>query len=827
MTIRSRRTAQRIAAAIAAVGIAATSLAITSPVQATQNVASSRVGGLDRYATAALVAQATFTAPNPNIILASGLNFPDGLAAAGLAGAANAPVLLTDPNSLPGATQNAMGALFGASATKTVHIVGGEAAVSAAVVTQVEALGYTVNRVAGANRYETAAAIATFQATLAPVGITTVAGVPLRTAIVATGENFPDALSGGAPAFRGKHPILLTRTASLPTETSGALTSLSVQRVILLGGEAAVSADVATAIGALGSGIRVDRVAGANRGETAQQLANILVSSLANGGFNFYGAASSAACLGTGVTGPNMALIVNGSTFADALAAGPHAGSCGAPILIAGNAASSTFLTANTANVGLIRAIGGTAAVPDADLTAAVTAASSATPTTVLTIHEANAVIKAEFSETISVTGDVKVNNGADLCGATATVLPAAGGSLAGGTCYLITADGMTTLWVVNGANLVEGDSVVVSGFQTPVAAGSRTAASATAVVPATPATLTGTISGANVSAGTATVTFNRPVVLTGAATDATITRASGGGAVNIGPLTFAAGGRAAQIATTATITVPAPVLAAGDIVKVLTTGATGAATGTNLQADISVVVPPAGAAPILSSAVGVLTATGGVLNTTGAIDTNIVVQAKSALPAGAVAVVLDGSNAGTNSVATTAAAVLDNTTGITTVTVKLGTDGAGALNATSSIAAAAINAGAGAVVTATASNPTSVVILGALASQNLGAGTRTLAVTATSSKPLNAVTVGSIGYDGNADGFDDAGVGAPTLSGFTGPAPADSTFVLTFELGVGTLPTNTGAAFTAGTSQLRLASGALTDSTSVNNLAQIIAITG
>ena len=277
MTTRSPRASKRILAAIAAVGIAASAFAIASPAQATQTVVESRVGGLDRYATAAQVAQATFAPGTANIILASGQNFPDGLAAAGLAGAANAPVLLTDPNTLPGVTQNALAAVFGSSTTKTVHIVGGESAVSAVVAAQVTSLGYTVNRIAGDNRYETAADIAAFQATLAPVGITSVAGIPLRTAIVATGENFPDALSGGAPAFRGKHPILLTGSSALPAVTSAALTSLNVQRVILLGGETAVSAAVATEIGALGSGIRVDRIAGANRGETAQLLANVLV----------------------------------------------------------------------------------------------------------------------------------------------------------------------------------------------------------------------------------------------------------------------------------------------------------------------------------------------------------------------------------------------------------------------------------------------------------------------------------------------------------------------------------------------------------------------
>ena len=385
MSIRSTRTSKRIVAAIAAAGIAATTFAIASPVPATQTVVESRVGGLDRYATAAQVAQATFPAPKANIILASGQNFPDGLAAAGLAGAANAPVLLTDPNVLPGVTQNAMAAVFGNSPTKTVHIVGGESAVSAAVAAQVTALGYTVNRVAGANRYETAADIAAFQATLAPVGITRVAGVPLRTAIVATGENFPDALSGGAPAFKGKHPILLTATNSLPAATSTALQSLSVQRVILLGGESAVSAAVATEIAALGTGIRVDRVSGANRGETAQALANVLVATGANGGFDFYLNAASTACLGTNVVGPNIGVIVNGGGFADALAAGPHAGACSAPILIAGSPATAAFLTANTAKVGVVRAIGGLAAVSAADLTAAATAATAGTPTATLT----------------------------------------------------------------------------------------------------------------------------------------------------------------------------------------------------------------------------------------------------------------------------------------------------------------------------------------------------------------------------------------------------------------------------------------------------------
>jgi putative cell wall-binding protein len=781
-------------------------------------VVESRVGGLDRYATAAQVAQATFPAPNANIILASGLNFPDGLAAAGLAGAANAPVLLTDPNTLPGVTQNAMAAVFGTSANKTVHIVGGESAVSATVAAQVTSLGYTVNRIAGDNRYETAADIAAFQTTLAPVGVTFVAGQSLRTVIVATGENFPDALSGGAPAFKGKHPILLTSANALPAATSAALTSLSAQRVILLGGESAVSAAVASEIAAIGTGIRVDRIAGSNRGETAQLLANVLVATQANGGFDFYLNPSSAACLGTGVTGPNIALIVNGGGFADALAAGPHAGACSAPILIAGSPSTATFLTANTAKVGVVRAIGGTAAVSAADLTAAATAATAGTPTALLTADQGSTVTKVEFGSVITVAGTVRVNNalvGTDPCAVvTGTALPA---SLVNNTCYLITPAGSTTttLYQRRTAPLAVGDTVTVSGFKT--SATGVTAATATATVPATVAPLSATIGGAIVGSSTATVTFNRPVTLGAAATDVTIVRATAPAAppTNIGPLSFATAADG-QIALKATITIPAPALAAGDIIRVTPAAATGVATGTNLTANVTAVVPPAGAAPSLTAATGVLTQVGGVLNTTGALATNVVVQAKAALPAGAILVEYVNPTVPGPNIATSAVAVLNNVTGVTTVTVTLGTNAASATNATSASVAAAINAGAGSVVSAVSSDPTSPTVLAPAAAQAVGAGTRSLAVTATASKTLAAVVEGNIGYDGNNDGFNDT-VLAVTKT-FTAPS---NTFVLTYNLGVG----STAPVFTPGTSQVRLAPAAMTDITAVNSGAQIFPI--
>ena len=90
-------------------------------------------------------------------MLASGVNFPDGLAAASLAGALGAPLLLTPPAALAPETISALTALK----VKTVQIVGGTNAVSSGVISQLTTAGYTVpTAIAGTDRYGTAAAIA-------------------------------------------------------------------------------------------------------------------------------------------------------------------------------------------------------------------------------------------------------------------------------------------------------------------------------------------------------------------------------------------------------------------------------------------------------------------------------------------------------------------------------------------------------------------------------------------------------------------------------------------------------------------------------------------
>jgi len=772
-------------------------------------VAEVRIAGLDRYATAATVAQASTTANNANIILVSGENFPDGLAAAGLSGAAGAPILLTMADSLPSVTANALAIIFGSAATKTVHIIGGVDAVSAEVAAQVTALGYTVNRVSGADRYATAAAIATLQASLVTIGSSSVAGVSYKTAIVATGTNFKDALAAGTLANNLKVPILLTKTDELPAATSTSLTTLGIGRVIIMGGTSAVSQEVEDAIKALGTGIVVTRVAGADAGATAAAFADLLVAPIASGGFNLFATGAGTTCLGT-ATGPNMVLLVSGDQYADAMVSAPQAGICKAPILFAGSAASATFVTTNAAKVGLIKTIGGTAAVSAEDATAVKTSATTATPTGKVTAEVGNDVLTVEFSEKMAVgTPVVKVNNGIIPCVVTAVpVMPTV--ALTDGVCQLVTtATGTTSTLVIDTANnVLAGDKINVSGL-TSTASGNTMAPAETTAVAATAAP-TLTVSGATIGSTSITLTYSRPVA---AIADAKITVT--GGTVTVGSGLDVSAGRGT------TWTVTTSTLVAGQTVTVGTTTATATGGAPNqLAAAVTTVVAAAGAAPKATAAVGAVVETGGVLQTDNVPATNVIVQAKSARDTGGVAgslsVVL--ADPGTATASTTAASATNATTGVITITVTLAHSGA-AVTATSSDVAAALNAGVGTLVTAFASDPLSNTIQAGILAQDVPAGTRTLNVAVTFDKALG-VTLGNAnlsGYDANGDTFSEV-----TGTSATPVDLAAGKIKVSFVLGVGAAAK---AAPTAA-SALRLAGANVADTSAQANAGQAILIT-
>ena len=219
----------------------------------------SRLAGPSRYATAAAVSAAAYDHAD-TVLLATGRDFPDALAGAAVAGRFDAPVLLTDPIVLPPETAVELARLQ----PRRVVVLGGAGAVSETVVTTASraAGGADVERLAGADRYATAAAIAG----LVPAS---------STVLLATGRDFPDALAGAAVAGRFDAPVLLTDPAVLPEPTARLLATRRPTHIFVLGGTGAVSQAVVTAASRAAGGARVDRLAGPDRYATAAAVASL------------------------------------------------------------------------------------------------------------------------------------------------------------------------------------------------------------------------------------------------------------------------------------------------------------------------------------------------------------------------------------------------------------------------------------------------------------------------------------------------------------------------------------------------------------------------
>ncbi len=188
-----------------------------------------RVGGADRYATAAALSKATFGPGVDVAYVTTGLDFPDALSASGAGGTAGGPVLLVRPDRVPPATATELGRLGPSS----IVVLGGPAVVSDAVLTTLRTYAKDVVRVAGSDRYATSAALSA--RTYAP-------GVPV--AYVATGRAFPDALSGGPLAADDDGPLLLVGPRSIPASIVAELGRLKPRRIVVLGGPAAIDASV-------------------------------------------------------------------------------------------------------------------------------------------------------------------------------------------------------------------------------------------------------------------------------------------------------------------------------------------------------------------------------------------------------------------------------------------------------------------------------------------------------------------------------------------------------------------------------------------------------
>jgi|GEM_PF-652076 len=164
-----------------------------------------------------------------------------------------------------------------------------------------------VSRIAGDDRYRTAAKIAEEYAAFAPgEGVV----------YVATGQGFADALSAAAAAAYLDAPLLLTAPTSLPSVIKTQIQRLKPETIIIVGGTSVVSTGVENALKALAP--NVERQAGPDRYTTSRIVSREAFKT----------------------DGATTAFVATGSGFADALAAASAAGSMGAPVVLVDGSSS-------------------------------------------------------------------------------------------------------------------------------------------------------------------------------------------------------------------------------------------------------------------------------------------------------------------------------------------------------------------------------------------------------------------------------------------------------------------------------------------------------
>lgn len=221
-----------------------------------------RIKGNSRIDTVNQIALAGWPEGAQTVVITRDDDFPDALAGVSLAQKNNAPILVTNPKQLDKGVIDVLAALN----PQQVIILGGYQAVGKEVEEEIE--GVTggaggISRIAGADRYETAALIA--------------GQFPAGTSVgLATGMNYPDALTLAAATASMGIPLLLTSPQTLPQVTRDSLRELSPVKIFVAGGKTAVSSQVLQEVSSLtGPGLKdIERFAGDDRYETSAQIAS-------------------------------------------------------------------------------------------------------------------------------------------------------------------------------------------------------------------------------------------------------------------------------------------------------------------------------------------------------------------------------------------------------------------------------------------------------------------------------------------------------------------------------------------------------------------------
>ena len=319
-----------------------------------------RLSGQDRFQTAKAISEKLNTGTVNDVIITSGNNFPDALSASVLAKKLNAPILLVD-SKVQGSSEAFDYISQHLSKTGTVHIIGGTGVIGQSFENQLNQMGYSnIDRIGGYTRYDT------------DLQIAQKLNVPKNTPVViASGENFPDALSISSVASSKGWPILLvgsqgdmeqggsTGSSGMAQGIADFIANDQPSQVYLIGGSAVVSDGVKAQVSSLVPNALITRLAGSDRFDTAGAILNAF--------------SLNPSSLNLNTSNPSTIYLASGMNFPDALAGSALASQTGDPIILI-DPSSPTVPPAVEAYLKQLHSLnlkpnissfGGTAVVPD------------------------------------------------------------------------------------------------------------------------------------------------------------------------------------------------------------------------------------------------------------------------------------------------------------------------------------------------------------------------------------------------------------------------------------------------------------------------------
>lgn len=215
-----------------------------------------RLSGRTRYLTSKAVAENFSSGKVDNIVIATGTGYADALSVSTLAGKLKAPILLV--NQTVSKSQDALDYISKHMTNGKVWIAGGTGVVDTTFESKLSSMGKSVERVEGRTRYDTCQAIAD--------KVDAPNGTPV---FIASGENFPDALSAASVAASKGYPIILTQKNKLPNGVESYLLKQQPSEVYIVGETGVISSTVESKIKSTLPGTTITRLGGQNRFDTS------------------------------------------------------------------------------------------------------------------------------------------------------------------------------------------------------------------------------------------------------------------------------------------------------------------------------------------------------------------------------------------------------------------------------------------------------------------------------------------------------------------------------------------------------------------------------